>query len=351
VSARRRIAAVAAASIGVLAGVELGFRLLEGPLGVDRARLLRFRDLVRTGGDAALYEPSPHALYVRSRSLAGVNSLGFTGAEPAREKAPGVLRVACLGSSTTEGGNPEGEQGSYPHFLEPELESRLGRPVEVLNFGMSGWTTAEQLVHYALVVQDYAPDVVVLHEAANDVPPRLWPAFRPDYSHYRRPWGAPRRSLPFRALVRASDAFAAWAMRDAAAFGLDAVVVRPPAGPLRFAEGTLVPETAAPFRRNVLSLADLARARGARVVLATMPYDAARAEAFPAYRVGLQEHNRILRELAGAERLGLADLEARAAGAPAPDGAFLDLVHVTPAGNRWKAERIAEAIAALLDAP
>ena len=29
---------------------------------------------------------------------------------------------------------------------------------------------------------------VVIHESVNDVEPRNWPGFHPDYSHYRRPW-------------------------------------------------------------------------------------------------------------------------------------------------------------------
>jgi lysophospholipase L1-like esterase len=344
---RGRLALAAGSVLATLVAVELAFRLGEQRLGVDRVQLARFRDFVWTGGETSLYEPRPHVLYARPPLLPGVNRLGFTGPEPALAKAPGVLRVACLGSSTTEGGNPEGEQGSYPHFLKPALEARLGRPVEVLNFGMSGWTTAEELVHFVLVVQDYAPDVVVLHEAVNDVPPRNWPGFEPDYSHYRRPWTPPAHGLPFRLLVRVSDAFAAWARRREAAVGLDAVVVRPPAGPFAFAGGTLPPGTEAPFRRNVRTLAELARSRGARVLLATMPFDAARADAFPPFHAGLVEHNAILRELAAAERLGLADLEAMARGEQALAGAFLDLVHVTPAGNRWKAERIAAAIGGL----
>jgi lysophospholipase L1-like esterase len=40
-----------------------------------------------------------------------------------------------------------------------------------------------------------------------------------------------------------------------------------------------------------------------------------------------------------------------ASGEGALAGAFIDLVHLTPAGNRWKADRIAEAVAATLAAP
>ena len=347
----RLLTALVATLLGALIG-EAAFRLLEPRLGVDRERLARFRDFVTTGGETALYEPRPHVLYARPRGLPGVNSLGFSDDEPNMTKPPGVLRVACLGSSTTEGGNPQGREGSYPYFLKAAIEARLKQPVEVLNFGMSGWTSAEEMVHYFLVVQDYAPDVVVIHEAPNDVEPRNWPGFRRDYSHYRRPWRELRYSAPYRLLARWSDAFAAYASRDASVFGLQAVVVRPPDGAFGFANGTLPPETAAPFKRNVRTIADHVRWHGGRVLLATMPFDTARAETFPMFRAGLLDHNRILRELAVADGLVLVDLEALARRDPSPlRGMFLDLVHVTPQGNRWKAERIAEALAAWPTAP
>ncbi len=338
---------------GVLAGAllfEAGFRALEPRLGVDHARLERLRDFVWTGGDTAGYEPRPHILYARPRGRPGINSLGFGDDEVPRAKRPGVVRIACLGSSTTEGGNPQGPAGSYPHFLREAL-ARTERDVEVMNCGMSGWTTAEELVHYVLVVQDYSPDVVLIHEAVNDVDPRNWPGFRADYSHYRRPWRDVHYSLAYRLLVRASDAFAAHELTNTDAFGLQAVVVQPPRGPFAFADGRLPAGTAEPFRRDVQTIADLVRLRGGAPVLVTMPYDAARADALPVYKVGIDEHNQILRDLAAAHGFALVDLDAQARGDAARlRGAFLDLVHLTPDGNRWKAEHIAAALPALAPA-
>jgi len=325
---------------------ELGFRVLEPRLGVDRQRLRDLREHVATGGAVAAHAPRPHVLYVRPTRLPGVNSLGFNDDEFVVEKTPGRLRIACLGSSTTEGGNPEGHEGSYPRQLQHVLHERTGREVEVLNFGMAGWTTAETMVNYFLVVQDYAPDIVVIHEAANDVDPRRWPGFRADYSHYRKPWGEVRYSLPYRLLVRWSDIFAASQLRDPAAFDLQAVVVRPPAGPLLEAAEALKPETAVAFRRNVETIGGHVRLRGGSVVLATVPYDPA-AGAGDIYRLGIDDHNRILRELAAKDGFTLADVDARGrerAGGTHPF--FLDLVHMTPEGNRFKAEVVADAILA-----
>jgi lysophospholipase L1-like esterase len=216
--------------------------------------------------------------------------------------------------------------------------------VEVLNFGMAGWTTAETMVNYFLVVQDYAPDVVVIHEAANDVDPRRWPGFRADYSHYRKPWGEVHYSLLYRLLVRFSDIFAASQMRDPSAFDIAAVVTRVPNGPLRDGGGTLPPETAVAFRRNVETIAEHVRLHGGHAVLATVPYDP-QAVGLAVYRNGIDDNNRILRELCRKDGFILADVDAR--GRERPGGThpfFLDLVHMTPEGNRFKAEVIADAV-------
>jgi lysophospholipase L1-like esterase len=339
---RRSVLLLLATTAVFGAAVELSFRLLEPRLGVDHARLQALREHVASGGAVALHQPRPHVLYARPPGLPGVNSLGFNDDEFRLTKTPGALRIACLGSSTTEGGNAEGHEGSYPRQLQRILQERTGRQVEALNFGMAGWTTAEEMVNYFLVVQDYAPDVVVVHEAVNDVDPRRWPGFRMDYSHYRKPWTEIRYSLPYRLLVRFSDVFAASQLKTAA-FDLQSVVTRPPQGPLRDSAGHLPPETARAFRRNVLTIAEHVRAHGGQVVLATVPYDPQGAEAV--YREGIDEHNRVLRELAAANGFVLADVDAR--GRMLPGGThrfFLDLVHMTPEGNRFKAQVIAEAM-------
>ena len=303
---RRSLLLLLGTTLAFGAALELAFRLLEPRLGVDRERLQALRDHVASGGVVGLHEARPHVLYARPPGVPGVNSLGFNDDEFKLARIPGTLRIACLGSSTTEGGNPEGHEGSYPRQLQHVLEERTGRAVEVLNFGMAGWTTAETMVNYFLVVQDYAPDIVVIHEAVNDVDPRRWPGFRTDYSHYRKPWSGVHYSLPYRLLVRWSDVFAASQLRNPAAFDVAAVVTRPPQGPLRDAGDKLPPETAVAFRRNVQTIAEHVRLRGGRVVLATVPYDPAATSA-AVYRNGIDEHNGILRELAEKNGFTLAD--------------------------------------------
>lgn len=82
------------------------------------------------------------------------------------EKAPGVLRVLCLGDSQTEGFEAR-QENIYPKVIERKL-SRLGYRVEVMNTGISGFSTAEELAFLENEGLKYKPDVVVLGWFAND---------------------------------------------------------------------------------------------------------------------------------------------------------------------------------------
>jgi len=332
---------------------EAGFRVAEERLGFDSARIRGLRDFAWSGGETATFEPRAHILYALRRGTAGVNSLGFMDVEHSRQRAPGVPRIACLGSSTTESGNPADREGSYPHFLSATLLRRLGRPVDVLNFGMSGWTSVETMVNYFLTVQDFEPDIILLHEIVNDTDPRIWPGFRRDYSHYRRPWEIVRYSWPMRLLVQVSDVAAALELRRHMwDLGIRGAVSYDPRGGWVFPNGGFVSGTLEPFERNTRSLAEHARLRGARVVLVTMPYDHGRAEEplNRAYHRGLDEQNQLYRDLARREGFELVDLDGAERTQPTDlAGQFLDLVHLTPKGNRWKAERIGEYLAPAAD--
>ena len=90
------------------------------------------------------------------------NSIGFRGAESNLKKAANTIRVAVLGDSQIAAINtPESE--SFTGKLESKLRQHLpGMNWEVLNFGVSGASTAQELNLYRKLVSDYAPDLVIL---------------------------------------------------------------------------------------------------------------------------------------------------------------------------------------------
>jgi hypothetical protein len=91
-----------------------------------------------------------------------INSAGFRGPEWARRKARGGLRFAVVGDSMTAGIATD-EERTFVRRLESGLAAQWpGRPVEVMNFGVSSASTGAELVTWREAVAGYAPDVVLL---------------------------------------------------------------------------------------------------------------------------------------------------------------------------------------------
>ena len=82
------------------------------------------------------------------------------------EKPAGTLRVLALGDSHTQGYEVR-QAATYSAVLERYLASR-GVRAEVLNAGVSGFSTAEALAYLENEGYRYQPDVVVLGFYAND---------------------------------------------------------------------------------------------------------------------------------------------------------------------------------------
>jgi hypothetical protein len=89
----------------------------------------------------------------------------------AQAKPAGVRRVVVFGDSFTVGYEVE-EPQTYAHVLERGLSARVG-PVEVLNAGVSGYSTAEEYLRLTREMLAYQPDVVVVGFCGNDVSDNL----------------------------------------------------------------------------------------------------------------------------------------------------------------------------------
>ena len=101
------------------------------------------------------------------------NSWGFRGAEFPIRKRTGVLRVVCLGASTTEG--MQGDEETYPYFLRQELSQLFpGREIEVINAGHHGQDIDDLLEILRQRVLPLEPDIILFYEAANNI---NWPEF------------------------------------------------------------------------------------------------------------------------------------------------------------------------------
>jgi lysophospholipase L1-like esterase len=103
------------------------------------------------------------------RALVRTNALGFRDRNHALTKADGVIRVAVLGDSFTEAVQVPVE-GTWWRLMESRLRghawrgagAKVQQPVEVLNFAVSGFSSAQALLTLREYALDHDPDLVVL---------------------------------------------------------------------------------------------------------------------------------------------------------------------------------------------
>lgn len=88
-----------------------------------------------------------------------INSLGLRDVERTIAKPPGVFRIAVFGDSMTEAVQVNLEQ-TFCQLLEARLRA-LGLYVEVLNFGVSGYSPLQEYLLYKRIGRAYAPDLVL----------------------------------------------------------------------------------------------------------------------------------------------------------------------------------------------
>lgn len=314
-----------------LGALECGTRLVVRLTNPEAYRAVT-RELSRAEDGLDLFRPHPHLVYARSDTRFIPEGLDVGGQFLAIPKPEDVVRVACLGASTT--------RGKYPEHLPKLLRVPEGQRLEVLDFGVDGWTVQETLINYAIRADLTEPDVVLMHHGANDAHAAVTAQYLPDLEHYRRRW-APRDGALVHWLGLRSFALNMLMRRlDATPNDLYYFVAR--TEPLPGVDPGVHFDPVAEHVRRLKLLAALVNARGARLILAPMASNPAHPNALKI----ISALNQATREVAGELHLPLAeshqDLSAR------PE-LFEDWVHLRPEGVRLKAELFAPLIQAELD--
>jgi hypothetical protein len=100
-----------------------------------------------------------------------INSEGLRDREHAKQKPPGTLRIALLGDSFSEALQVPLED-TFWVVMEEKLQGcrafNGGRRVEVINFGVSGYGTGQQLLTLREHAWEYSPDIVMLAMTTNN---------------------------------------------------------------------------------------------------------------------------------------------------------------------------------------
>ena len=138
--------------------------------------------------NSRMFEAHPYLVAVPKKNLSievngktySHNSMGFRGKEISFQKTK--TRIIALGGSTTYG-TSVGDNENWPYYLEQALEGKD----EVLNFGVPGYTTVENIIQAELIVPEYHPDIVIIHCGLNDLRNYNIAQLQPDYSDFHAP--------------------------------------------------------------------------------------------------------------------------------------------------------------------
>ena len=118
------------------------------------------------------------------RSWIEINDDGMRGPDATPKAAPGTFRIALLGDSFIEAFEVPYDK-TVGEVIERRLSARRGTPVEVLNFGVGGYGTTQELLTLQHQVWKYSPDLVLLAvTTGNDISDNYRPLKRADYVPY-----------------------------------------------------------------------------------------------------------------------------------------------------------------------
>lgn len=89
------------------------------------------------------------------------NSFGMQNDQITLNKPINTYRIAVLGDSYVESLQVPRES-NYCSLLAKELSHQLGKPTQVLNFGVSNYSLAQDYLRYQTLAKDFKPDLVIV---------------------------------------------------------------------------------------------------------------------------------------------------------------------------------------------
>jgi hypothetical protein len=162
---QKRWRSLVAVALSVCVGLVLGEVLLRYALPQSLGVWSQTRD------GLILLRPSFNGYSHKFHTHVHTNALGFRDVEHDLESSKGTYRILLLGDSFMEALQVEFEE-SFPHLLEEELNKMLSCRVEVINAGVSGWGTDDQVTYFSRRGRELHPNLVLfaftLHNDISD---------------------------------------------------------------------------------------------------------------------------------------------------------------------------------------
>jgi hypothetical protein len=108
-------------------------------------------------------------VYELNKKYAGINSFGMRDAEFDIDSIMGLYKIAVIGDSHTYSTSVKNMAETFPSQLENYLNQNIGqRTVKVLNFGVPGYNTAQELEVLKAKALTFKPKIVILQYCIND---------------------------------------------------------------------------------------------------------------------------------------------------------------------------------------
>lgn len=273
---------------------------------------------VKTDNTSMRFQPHPYLSYARTDTQMDDKGIQIGENYYAIQKPKDVIRIACIGGSTT--------MNQHPLHLKRFLEAQFDSPkYEVMDFGCDGWTSQESLINYMIRIQLFSPDYLIIHHGVNDGPPRIWGDWRPDYTNFRTSWydqsGVLLRYLSKHSFLIYSILY----FKGIMIYDIQNYVIQ--WMPQEKQKTEVTQQSMLPFQRNIDTLFQLAQSNGTKVILAPVNYNTETITALD--KIMIDEHRQFL--LKYAQEHNIPSWDNRWILEKHPDW-FLDSVHLKDQG-------------------
>jgi lysophospholipase L1-like esterase len=273
-------------------------------------------------GGHLVYKPHHYTLYSLREGYQNSkgtrhNQQGFRNEKDISiKKEKNQYRIFFIGGSTTYTIGIKDNRDIFTTKLEKILNrhARLHGMVtqfRVINAGMGGATSAENLSRLIYCIIQYQPDLIVIQHGLNDIGPRLRGRIQSDYANYRRIWrstdehySSTLKNWIYKHILRKSDLLIFLCVRLKL---LEPLTIRGVVANNQYEDKAQNLRTNAPeyFRRNTELMVLISKYAGSDVILASCPYNE---------RVGetkmteMPIHNGIMRDISGSMNVHFFDL-------------------------------------------
>ena len=101
-----------------------------------------------------------YVIFKEGFGVGKINHLNYMNKEYPIDKNENTIRIAIIGDSFVESWGVL-DRNYFGRIMETKLNEKLKQPVEVLNFGRSGFNTGDCYVYYNNFVKRFDPDIVI----------------------------------------------------------------------------------------------------------------------------------------------------------------------------------------------